>query len=192
MTDAGGVTGYAVYTPRGTETELRLLLPSEFILLPQVEGDLSARLLGCTNSLLAVGHSGVILLNSDAPTFPKAILRQATDAVSRGDNVILSPALDGGYILIGLSRPHVRLFEDIPWSTDGVYRLTVDRAREIGLRVVHVPGWYDVDSESSFRMLEAELSGERTPFADRSIVGEAAPATRQFLNARRAASMITI
>ena len=66
----------------------------------------------------------------------------------RGDNVVLSPAADGGYTLIGLSKPHARLFADIPWSTSEVYRLTLERAREIGLPVVEVPGWYDVDDAS--------------------------------------------
>ena len=52
---------------------------------------------------------------------------------------MLSPAFDGGYTLIGLSKLHRRLFADIPWSTDAVYRLTLDRAREIGLPVVKFP-----------------------------------------------------
>jgi rSAM/selenodomain-associated transferase 1 len=181
----GDVTGYAMYTPRGSERGLRALLPDRFVLTPQCEGDLSERLIQGTAALLDSGHRGAILVNSDSPTLPAAILRAAVDALREGDNVVLSPALDGGYTLIGLSQPHRRLFQDIPWSTDAVYRLTLERAGEISLPVTNVAGWYDVDDAASLRMLEDELSGRMPAF--RGIAGAAAPATRRFLNDRRKA-----
>lgn len=183
----GGVSGYAVYTPRGSEAALQSLLPLDFRLLPQSDGDLGARLIKGADDLLAAGHDGAILVNSDSPTLPKSILRDAVEAVRSGDNVTLSPAIDGGYTLIGLSRRHVRLFEDIPWSTSDVYRLTLDRAGEIGLPVINVPTWYDVDDAPSFRMLEAELAGHRPAFAEANIVPAEALATRHFMRQRRAA-----
>jgi glycosyltransferase A (GT-A) superfamily protein (DUF2064 family) len=117
---------------------------------------------------------------------PKSILRQAVDALLSGDNVVLSPALDGGYILIGLSKPHQRLFADIPWSTSVVYRRTLDRAAEIGLPVINVPPWYDVDDASSLSLLEAEFSGNSPLFAGADQIGCEAPATRRFMIERRA------
>jgi len=99
---------------------------------------------------------------------------------------VLGPAIDGGYTLIGLSRPHARVFADIPWSTPDVYRLTVERADEIGVPVVTVPLWYDVDDRATLRLLEAELSGERPSFADPGLRGAPAPATRRFIEQRRA------
>jgi hypothetical protein len=184
LADGGGVTGYAVYTPQGSEAALRRLLPGRFALVLQSDGDLGARLVKATADLIDAGHAGAILVNSDSPTLPMQILRDAVDAVRRGDNVTLSPALDGGYTLVGLSRPHARLFADIPWSTGEVYRLTLERAGEIGLPVINVPGWYDVDDEASFRMLEAELAGLRPGFAAPDLVGAYAPATRQFMRER--------
>jgi rSAM/selenodomain-associated transferase 1 len=187
LVDDGDVTCYAVYTPLGSEATLRPLLPDCFRLILQREGNLGARLLKGAADLLDAGHAGAILVNSDSPTLPRAILRQAVDAVRSGDNVVLSPAVDGGYTLVGLSRPHARLFEDIPWSTPDVYRLTLDRAREISLPVVAVPAWYDVDDAASFQMLEAELAGRRPVFAAENIRGSEAEATRQFLRQRQAA-----
>ena len=177
----GDVTGYAVYTPVGSEDALRRLLPAGFRLMPQIEGELGARLIRATADLLDAGHRAVILVGSDSPTLPRTILSGAVDAVAAGDNVVLSPALDGGYTLVGLSRSHPRVFEDIPWSTDAVYRLTLERAREIALPVVEVPGWYDVDDEASLLLLEQELDGRRPEF----VAGADAPATRKFLAARR-------
>ncbi len=115
-----------------------------------------------------------------------AILRAAVDAVKCGDNVVLSPAHDGGYKLIGLSRPHARLFADIPWSTDRVHALTVERARELKLPVIGIPGWYDVDDAASLATLEDELAGRGEPFT--GVPGAAAPATRRFLRERQRAT----
>ena len=185
LADDGDVTAYAVYTPAGSEKSLRQLIPANFGLVLQPSGDFGVRLLQGTRDLLNAGHVGAILVNSDSPTLPKEILRQAATAVRRGDNVTLSPAIDGGYTLIGLSQPHARLFEGIPWSTGDVYRLTLERARELALPVEVIPGWYDVDDASSFRMLEDELSGKRLPFMDPIISGADAPATRRFMRLRQ-------
>ena len=184
LSEEGSVTGYAVYTPVGSEPALRRLLPSRFLLMPQRDGDLGARLIQATTDLLAAGHSGAILVNADSPTLPLSILRMALEGVRGSDAIVLSPALDGGYMLVGLSKPHTQVFENIPWSTAAVYATTLERAREIGLPAVTLPGWYDVDDEPSFRMLEAELAGERPPFAPPDMVGARAPATLQFLRER--------
>lgn len=185
----GDVVGGAVYTPFGTEAALRKLLPDAFHLTLQGEGDLGARLLKGTADLIDAGFAGAILVNSNSPTLPKAILRAAVDAVRAGDNVVLSPALDGGYTLIGLSQPHPRLFDDMPWSTPEVYELTLQRAREIDLAVANVPGWYDVDDAASFVMLEDEWRGVAPAFADPRLIGADAPATFAFLREREHALM---
>ncbi len=179
----GGVTGYAVYTPIGSEATLRKLIPDDFEIAPQRGDGFGERLLYGTSDLLA-HHAGAILVNSDSPTLPLSILRAAVAAVRAGDQVVLSPAHDGGYTLIGLSRLHARLFEDMPWSTPAVHRMTVERAAEIGIPVVNVPGWYDVDDAASLRLLEEEFSGRRLAFAEE--LGADAPATRRFLEVRAA------
>ena len=180
----GGVTGYAAYTPVGSEPALRRLLPPDFRLIAQGEGAFGERLLNATADLLSAGHSGAILINSDSPTLPLSILRAAAEAVRRDDAVVLGPALDGGYTLIGLSKAHARIFDDIPWSTPQVYERTVERAREMRLPVVTLPQWYDIDDGDSLRLLESELAGERPAFAAPGVTGARAPATRAFFAAR--------
>lgn len=181
----------ALYTPIGSEETLKRLLPNSFILVPQREGDFGERLLAGIRDIFELGHDGVILVNSDSPTIPKSLLRRAVDSVKRGDSVTLSQAFDGGYTLIGLSRPYEHIFRNIPWSTEQVYSVTKARAAEIGLAVEDVPGWYDVDDAASYRILEDELSGIRMPFmAD--VVGERAPSTRAFVERRRMQTRIAI
>jgi rSAM/selenodomain-associated transferase 1 len=180
------VSAYALYTPEGSEGALKRLLPEGFELILQGSGDLGDRLLKGIEDLLENGHAGVILVNSDSPTIPKSILRNAVDAVKRGGNVTLGRAIDGGYTLIGLSRAHSRLFEEIPWSTEHVYRLTLERAHEIGLPIQDVPPWYDIDDAESYRLLEEELAGKKLPFMEAGMTGEPASSTRRFVEKRRA------
>lgn len=182
----GTVMPYAVYTPAGTETALRRLLPAGFRLLLQCEGELGVRLFSAAADLLGQGHAGAILINADSPTLPASILQSAVEAVRREDAVVLGPAIDGGYTLIGLSRPHAHVFADIPWSTARAYHLTTVRAAEIGVPVVSVPCWYDVDDPRTLQMLEAELRGERLAFAEHGLEGAEPTATRRFLEQRRA------
>lgn len=188
LTSDGTVTGYAVYTPIGTERALRTLLPPDFRLLPQCEGDFGIRLATAMRQLLAA-HAGAILVNADSPTLPASILRAAVEATRRGGAVVLSPALDGGYTLIGLSDMHERLFADIPWSTARAHEQTVERAAETGLPVVNVPGWYDVDDAASLALLLAELGGERPAFAQPGLSAARAPATRAHFAAREPSAM---
>jgi glycosyltransferase A (GT-A) superfamily protein (DUF2064 family) len=75
-----------------------------------------------------------------------------------GDRVVLGGAEDGGYYLIGLKQPHPRLFEDIAWSSEFVFRQTLDRAAEIGQNVHRLPVWYDVDDIASLRRLGGDLA----------------------------------
>jgi hypothetical protein len=97
-----------------------------------------------------------------------------------GDRVVLGPATDGGYYLIGIKQPHRRLFQDVEWSTERVLRQTLARADELALPVVLLPSWYDVDDEAALRQLVGELVDGR-PF--RAVGSKPTPAgfTRRLL-----------
>jgi glycosyltransferase A (GT-A) superfamily protein (DUF2064 family) len=177
----GAVAGYAVYTPVGSEARLRPLLPEAFGLVQQSDGDFGRRLSTAVQDILALGHHGAIIINSDSPTLPPEIVAEAVARLLEGDCVVLSPAIDGGYTLIGLSHLHRRLFEDIPWSTDAVHRFTEARASEIGLPICNVAPWYDVDDARSLHMLTHELAGHRLPFASPQHPPAPAPATKTYL-----------
>jgi hypothetical protein len=69
-----------------------------------------------------------------------------------------------------------------------VHRLTIERAAEIRVPVINLPGWYDVDDGQTLQLLQRELAGECLPFAEPGLNGADAPATRQFLT-RRLASL---
>jgi uncharacterized protein len=173
-----GRHGCGVYAPAGAEHVMRELLPASFGLLLQVGDDLGEVLLGASRALLEAGHDCILLVNGDSPTLPTRFLVQAIEALRQpGDRMVLGPASDGGYYLIGLKYPHPRLFAEIAWGTDTVARTTCARAAEIELATMLLPEWYDIDDVETLRWLREELAGRSTRFRG----GGLAPASRAFL-----------
>jgi uncharacterized protein len=175
------IQGFAAYHPPGSERFFEDLLPNGFKLLPPKEPTIGRSLLHAARDLLAAGYGSVCLVNADSPTLPTDVLLRAVRGLQEpGDRVMLGPAADGGYYLIGMKRFYQRLFENIDWSTERVYRQTIRRAAEIGVPVTSLPEWYDVDDEAALAMLARELlPGERA--APGYGGGYAAPSTTAFL-----------
>jgi uncharacterized protein len=172
--------GYGVYAPAGGEAELRQILPSSFGLLLQADAEFGNVLHGAARDLLAAGHDCVALVNSDSPTLPPAVLIQAVEALRKpGDRMVLGPASDCGYYLIGLKAPHRHLFTSIPWGTHAVAKLTLERASQIGLATMMLPAWYDIDDAETLGWLRDELAGTSPRFKG----GGLASATRAWLAA---------
>jgi hypothetical protein len=98
-------------------------------------------------------------MNSDGPNLPAAFLARAFEALAGGADVVLGPCEDGGYYLIGLSRPAPRLLREVRMSTPHVLADTLELADEEGLEVALLPAWYDVDDAGSLARLAADLAG---------------------------------
>jgi uncharacterized protein len=153
-----GITGYAACGPPGSEAFFRHTLPASIGLIEAWLPNFGDCLFHTIREIFARGHSAAVVLNSDSPTLPTALLVETAEALARpGDRAVLGPSSDGGYYLLGLKTAHRRMFEDIAWSTERVAGQTLERAREIGLEVHKLPGWYDVDDIEGLRRLHAEL-----------------------------------
>ena len=152
------IQGFAAYHPLGSEGFFEDLLPDGFKLLPPREPTLGRSLFHAARDLFEAGYASVCLVNGDSPTLPTKQLVQAARHLQQSvDRVVLGPAADGGYYLIGMRQFHGRLFEAIDWSTERVFRQTIARAGEIGLPVAALAEWYDVDDEASLIRLAREL-----------------------------------
>src|SRR5215831_14564278 len=152
------IRGFAAYHPSGSEEFFENLLPDGFGLLPPREPTLGRSLFHAARDLFAAGYGSVCLVNGDSPTLPTELLVEAVRRLHEpSDRVVLGPAADGGYYLIGMKHFHRQLFQAIDWSTERVYRQTIARAGEIGLPAVALPEWYDVDDDASLAELAREL-----------------------------------
>jgi rSAM/selenodomain-associated transferase 1 len=163
---ATAITGYIAYAPAGLEHLFGgHLAPATQLILADGTPDMPAGvenfgrcLLHAVQTLLARGHISACVLNSDSPTLPTALLeRTARLLAAPGDRAVLGPADDGGYYLLGMKQAHAHLFADIAWSTGTVARDTAKRAAEIGLDLITLPTWYDVDDAASLTRLIENL-----------------------------------
>jgi rSAM/selenodomain-associated transferase 1 len=171
-TRQAAIASYAAYAPLGTEGLLRPCLAEDTELLladgsppmPAGVDGFGRCLLHAIQGMLAAGHAAACVLSSDSPTIPTAFLVQAaTLLLAPGDRAVLGPADDGGYYLLGLKAPHAAMFRDIAWSTATVADATRERAREIGLDLVELEPWYDVDDAASLGVLLRESAGYPAP-----------------------------
>lgn len=135
-----------LFTPVSGEAELRCLAGLAVTMLPQRGRHLGARMRAGLADLFAVGFDGVVLVGSDLPTLPSAYLRQAIEALGGSPNaLVLGPAADGGYHLLGTRQVHAAIFRGVAWGTARVLQQTVRAATAIDARVVLLPPWTDVD-----------------------------------------------
>jgi len=177
------IRGCIAYAPAGAEAlfdghladDTGLVLADGSPLLPPRVQGFGRCLLHAIQAMLDGGARAACVLNSDSPTLPNALLVEAARSLlERPDRVVLGPAEDGGYYLLGMSAPHAHLFEDIAWSTDTVADETRARARTLGLDLVELAPWYDVDDHAALLRLIDEVSA---PPIDAPLTPYAAPAS---------------
>jgi uncharacterized protein len=152
------IAGYMAFGPPEARPFFQDNLPPQIGLIEAWYPSLGECLISSIAQLFERGHRLAIVLNSDSPTLPTSLLIETAQLLAEpGERVVLGPASDGGYYLLGLKQRRDRLFQDIAWSTEQVASQTLDRAAELGLPVHVLPEWYDVDDIRSLRMLLAEL-----------------------------------
>ncbi len=135
--------------------------PAGFFWHAQKGAELGARLADAFDTVLVEGAHAVAV-GSDCPGLSAAILERALAALDRAD-LVLGPATDGGYWLIGLRRPAPSLFKDMEWSTDSVFSQTLARAAEAGLSVETLPLLDDLDTPADLaRLVSAVARGDLT------------------------------
>jgi uncharacterized protein len=110
----------------------------------QGEGDLGERLVRSLQSAFTNGVESVVVIGTDCPDLSAALMAQALDALHNHD-LVVGPARDGGYYLIGLRRLVPELFQGIAWSTAAVFQQTIAIAQTLNLQVTTLPTLADVD-----------------------------------------------
>ena len=158
--DGGGVPDWhtvVAHTPRDASAALAAWLePAAGPLTyePQADGDLGARMRAAIERAVAGGAPRVVVVGTDCPDVDAAVVSEALAALDTAD-VVLGPALDGGYYLVGVRAPADRacaaLFEGVPWSAPDTLAVSLTRAAAAGLAVAQLAPRRDVDTEDDWR-----------------------------------------
>jgi rSAM/selenodomain-associated transferase 1 len=121
-------------------------------LVRQPSGDLGARMLAA----ITQANGPALVIGTDCPTLTAAHLRDSADALRSGAEMVMIPADDGGYVLIGMRKPVPELFADMAWGTDGVMTETRRRLTHLGLSWREPAQLWDVDRPTDVRRMRRE------------------------------------
>ena len=144
------------FSPDDARPDIAPWLRRGWTAAPQGSGDLGARLARATREAFAAGARRVAVIGSDCPRVTAEDIKSAWAALAQHD-VVLGPAMDGGYWLVALRAPEPRLFADITWSTGAVLEQTLAQARAAGLSVKLLRELSDVDTPKDWeRFLDGE------------------------------------
>ncbi|WP_084185188.1 TIGR04282 family arsenosugar biosynthesis glycosyltransferase [Desulfonatronum thiodismutans] len=152
--DALAVQTLLSIVPWTMRADFAAWLGSERQFLPQVGPDLGARMDDAFFRAFEAGHDRVVLIGSDLPDLPGSLLVEAFRALDRHD-VVLGPARDGGFYLLGWTRWTFRpgLFAAVSWSTPTVLAECRAALLRSGLEPCFLASWSDVDDEAGLRQL---------------------------------------
>ncbi|WP_010188623.1 TIGR04282 family arsenosugar biosynthesis glycosyltransferase [Sphingomonas sp. PAMC 26605] len=176
---AAPIDTFMAFGPIGAAPFFEKRFGAEVGLIEVWHRDFGVCLFETMRTLFALGYGAACVLNSDSPTLPTARLIEAAHHLAKpGDRAVLGPSMDGGYYLLGLKAPRSEPFETISWSTEVVAQQTRARIDDIGLDLVELDPWFDVDDEATLHTLRSQISGRCEASAE---AGFSAPATVAFL-----------
>lgn len=127
-------------------------LGSDLIYHRQGEGDLGSRMAQAFEAALSSGIDAAIIIGTDCPSLNPALMTEAFEMLNQHD-LVLGPATDGGYYLIGLRRLIYELFVGINWGTSEVFQKTVEIANNLKLAVAYLTPLADIDRPEDLNIL---------------------------------------
>ncbi|MFC1452403.1 TIGR04283 family arsenosugar biosynthesis glycosyltransferase [Verrucomicrobiota bacterium] len=156
---ARGGTEITVCCTGGSRGEFRAWLGTDLRFQKQPGGDLGVRLRCAFARSFTAGARSAIVIGSDVPGLCPRILDRAAQLLSSSD-VVLGPAADGGYYLLGVKRLHTGLLQVIDWGTDRVLAQTREAAARLGLHTSELPVLNDVDRPEDLPSLREDTRFE--------------------------------
>ena len=149
------------YTPSSERHFLKALLPPALAMTPQRGEGLGERMQAALDDAFLQGFSPLVLIGTDSPTLPPAVLAEAVEQLGANNaDVVIGPASDGGFYLVGVQKPVPGLFDNVTWSTDRALDQTLRNAAARNLRVKRLPLWYDIDTPDDLDRLRSEMRAD--------------------------------
>jgi len=163
---------WTLYLDGAADDSIRLLAGERGVTIAEQQGsDLGERLATAFQEMRRKGGRRLLAIGSDSPTLDPQRVRDAIEALSTWD-VVLGPAEDGGYYLVGMRGSHEAIFDGVPWSTAAVVAKTLERAAALGLTVRLLPPWYDLDDAPSLLRACEDCAGDGRAWGIRALVKE--------------------
>jgi len=162
--DRGGLSLQIFFDPPDGRDGMTAWLGKDRSYEPQKGAGLGEKMAHAFEKCFSEGYDALILMGSDLPDLPAAMIEQGFAHLEKSDAVI-GPALDGGYYLIGFRAAAFSpdAFTAIPWGQSDVYEITCRIIRDRRLRLSVLPPWRDMDTIEDLRALMDKHAG--TPFA---------------------------
>ncbi|MFL5244621.1 MAG: TIGR04282 family arsenosugar biosynthesis glycosyltransferase [Gemmataceae bacterium] len=143
---------FLVFDPPESRGYFTTHFDPRFTLIPQGDGDLGQRLARFIDNQVQAGVERLVILGADSPSVPTAFIDEAFGKLRKVD-VVLGPASDGGYYLLGCSGRTPPIFEGISWGSPDVLAQTIKHLADPSWKLGLLPPWYDVDTIADWRML---------------------------------------
>lgn len=152
------------FSPPDTEEGFSKWLGKKYCFKPQIGADLGKILTNAFGDAFQENPANVVAIGSDSPDLPEDYINLSFHALGTHD-VVLGPADDGGYYLIGFTKEAFlpQVFEHITWSADTVFDQTLNILRQHRRNVYILPQWHDVDTLDDLKSLLSR--NENTPFS---------------------------
>lgn len=141
----------------GTQALMQHWLGLNWTYTPQGDGDLGDRLLRAFQHAFERGAAAVLAIGIDCPDITADLLTDAFHRLMTSD-IVIGPADDGGYYLIGLSKLVPECFQNIEWGTETVRQTTIETASNLSLDVTQLPVLSDVDRPGDLHIWERALT----------------------------------
>lgn len=137
---------YSEFIPLETELPINTASGTTRVFVQRGD-DLGLRMLNSFSDQFKSGYSRLIIIGTDCPDLKQEYIHQAFDLLKTHD-IVIGPAADGGYYLLGMSELHAELFKEVTWSTSGVFKQTVDIILKLALTHAELPVLRDLDNEN--------------------------------------------
>jgi rSAM/selenodomain-associated transferase 1 len=147
---------FVAFAPESAAGLFAELVPAGWSCFPQQGEDLGERMRRAIEHPLSRGFRNVVLIGGDLPPIAWDTFHAAYGALDDGRDVVLGPAADGGYYLVGMSRPIADIFTAIVWSRADVFQKTVERIERAGLSYECLPPWRDIDTPEDLATLSRD------------------------------------
>ena len=141
---------FIFYSDEKDREKIKKWTHSKFLLSPQKGKDLGEKMQNAFQTVFNNGVSKTLIIGTDLPEISSEIINRSFELLNNND-IVIGPATDGGYYLLGMKNVYKELFTNLPWSTDKLFENTIDIINKLNLSISYLPRLSDIDTEEDLK-----------------------------------------